>query len=103
MILLICERIPDGVDKKRLAEAVRTHLPHRENSDYIARILERKNHESACESLFALDVLCRAMERLPSPPSLSELILKCGEDGKPYFVDSNIRFNLSHSKGHVAQ
>jgi 4'-phosphopantetheinyl transferase len=42
------------------------------------------------------------MDMLPSRVDKSVLAFDTAEGGKPYFNQSNIRFNLSHSKGYVA-
>ena len=39
---------------------------------------------------------------LPVPIDTSALVLARGERGKPYFLNSPLKFNLSHSRGFVA-
>ena len=103
MILLTCARMPDLLDKNTLAIAVGLLFPAPENQSYIEEIRNRKDDFSACESLFALALLYEQLRELPCPPiDPSSLIFARNEFGKPDFQDSDVKFNISHSKGYVA-
>ena len=103
MILLTSAKMPDGLDKDTLAAAVALMFPNPENEEYVEAIRSRANDVSACESLFALALLYEQIRELSSAPADSaSLIFARSELGKPYFKDSEIRFNISHSHGYVA-
>ena len=102
MILLTASRIPDGLSKSILADTVSLLFPHPDNKDYIENIRERKNDRAACESLFALALLYEQLLSLPCRIDPSALIFDRSELGKPYFKDSRVKFNISHSKGYIA-
>ena len=103
MILLTASKIPQGLDKDTLAEAVRLMFPNPENREYIDEIQSRANRDSACESLFALAMLYDGIVELPTEGAdPSELVFARSKMGKPYFKASKIKFNVSHSKGYVA-
>lgn len=103
MILLTCTKMPVGLDKNTLAYTVGLLFPHPDNREYIETIRSRANPQSACESLFALALLYEQICELPCPPvNMSALIFARNEFGKPYFKDSDLRFNVSHSNGLVA-
>lgn len=102
MILLSCAKLPDGIRKKDIAELVRAKLPNKANDEYIGALEQKNNELSACESLFALNLLCDMIPQLPQKTDTSALILARGEYGKPYFWSSTLKFNLSHSQGYVA-
>ena len=103
MILLTAAKMPDGLDKNTLANAVRLMFPNSENHNYLCEIQNRSSNTSACESLFALALTYDLLLSLPcSLADTSDLIIKRSENGKPYFVNSNVKFNISHSKGYVA-
>ena len=101
MILLTAEKMPDGLDKKILAQAVGLMFSNFENKDFIADIQSRENG-SACESLFAYALLYEQIRELPCHIDTSELVFQRNECGKPYFKGSDVKFNISHSKGYVA-
>lgn len=102
MILLTCAKMPDGLDKNTLAAAVGYMFSDPKNNNYIEEIRARANDISASESLFALALLYEQIKELPCKVDTSRLIFARNENGKPYFRDSDVRFNLSHSKGYVA-
>lgn len=102
MILLSCAKLPDGIRKKDIAELVRAKLPNKANDEYVGALEQKNNELSACESLFALNLLCDMIPQLPQKTDTSALILARGEYGKPYFLNSTLKFNLSHSRGYVA-
>ena len=102
MILLSCSKLPEEIDKKELAALVRAKLPNKANDEYISALEQKNNELSACESLFALNLLCDMIPQLPQKTETSALILARGECGKPYFWGSTLKFNLSHSQGYVA-
>ena len=102
MILLTAAKMPDGLDKNILADAVGLMFSNSKNEGYISEIRERANDSSACESLFALALLYEQIRELPCHIDTSELIFARNECGKPYFKSSDVKFNISHSKGYVA-
>ena len=102
MILLSAAKMPKGLDKNTLADTVSLLFSHRDNTEYLELIRQRKNDESACESLFALALLYELIFSLPATVDPSKLIFARSDMGKPYFVNSDLKFNLSHSKGYVA-
>ena len=102
MILLTSSRMPDGLSKSILADTVSLLFPHPDNKDYIENIRERKNDRAAYESLFALALLYEQLLSLPCRIDTSNLIFERSELGKPYFKDSRVKFNISHSKGYIA-
>lgn len=102
MILLTCTKMPDSLNKSTLATAVGLLFPNPENEKYLQEIINRKNEASACESLFALALLYEQIKELPCPRvDPKALIFKRNDYGKPYFQNSKLQFNISHSKGHV--
>ena len=101
MILLTASKIPEGLDKNTLATTVSLLFPSAENDDYIENIRSRSNDSSAFESLFALALLYDLVTELGICDT-SDLKFERSEIGKPYFSDSKIKFNISHSKGYVA-
>ena len=100
MILLSCAKLPEGISKSELASLTKAKLPSKANLGYIDALEQKKNDLSACESLYALNLLCDMIACLPVPTS--ELILSRGKHGKPCFLNSTLKFNLSHSRGFVA-
>ena len=102
MILLTASKIPQGLDKNTLAEAVRLMFPNPDNREYIEEIQSRSGSDSACESLFALAMLYDGIYELPSADiDTASLVFARSEMGKPYFKASEIKFNVSHSKGYA--
>ena len=99
MILLRCAKLPERSGRSDLARLVRSKLPHKSNDDYISTLESKTNPLSACESLYALNLLCDMIQQLPIKTDPSTLVLARGKFGKPYFVDSALRFNISHSRG----
>lgn len=102
MILLTAAKMPDGLDKSILADAVGLMFSNPENKEYFEKIRKRDSESSACESLFALALLYEQICNLPCPVDASTLVFEQGECGKPYFKDSDVKFNVSHSKSYVA-
>ena len=101
MILLTASKMPEGLDKDTLATTVSLLFPSSGNEEYIEKIRSRSNDTSATESLFALALLYDLITEL-GVADTSKLRFARSEIGKPYFVDSEIKFNVSHSKGYVA-
>ena len=102
MILLTSAKMPEGLDKNTLASAVSLMFPSPENRDFIERMREKTLESSACESLFALTLLYEQIRDLPQTHGdTKDLVFLRNPMGKPYFKDSDIRFNVSHSKGFV--
>ena len=103
MILLTAAKMPSELDKNTLSCAVRSMFSNPLNESYINEISSRANESSAVESLFALALLYDLILSLPCHNTHpSSLVLARAEGGKPYFKDSEIKFNVSHSKGYVA-
>ena len=102
MILLTAARMPEGLDKDTLAMTVLLLFPSPENEEYIEKLRSKTHTPSACESLFALALVYEQLRELTGcVGDTSNLILARNKMGKPYFKDSDIRFNVSHSKGYV--
>ena len=101
MILLTSAKMPDGLDKHVLASAVGLMFSNESNREYIEKI-ESRADIPATESLFALALLYEQILTLPCPVDTSSLVFERGAMGKPYFKDSDVKFNISHSHGYVA-
>ena len=102
MILLTCASLPDGISKETLLSVVSMLFSHKGNFEYLNRIANSTNLASANESLFALSLLYELICQLPRPVDTSSLIFGRSDGGKPYFRNSDIHFNVSHSHGYVA-
>ena len=102
MILLCCKRLPENISRSELALRVRLGFPNKANADYITSLEQKASTESALESLLALSTLRDLIPQLPCDINAAELVLSRTESGKPYFLNSNLKFNLSHSGGVVA-
>ena len=103
MILLTASKMPEGLDKDILATSISLMFPNPDNDEYINALRDRSNNASAFESLYALALLYEQIRSLPSlPTDTSELIFARNKMGKPYFKNSAIKFNISHSKGYIA-
>ena len=101
MILLTSAKMPDGLQKHTLASAVGLMFSNENNREYIEKI-ENRADTPACESLFALALLYEQILSLPCRVDTSSLVFDRNEMGKPYFKDSDVKFNISHSHGYVA-
>ena len=102
MIYLTCKKIPDGTTAVGLYEqALSAFKSCPENTDYIKQIYNRCD-KSAIESLFALCVLAELTAHTDISPNSNQLTLARTDSGKPYFINSNWQFNISHSGEHVA-
>ena len=102
MILLSCAKLPENPDKAELARVVRLTLSNEANFGYISALEQKENECAARESLYALALLCRSLSLFPIHTNAAELTLARNENGKPYFLNSSLKFNLSHSEGIVA-
>ena len=103
MILLTALKMPRELDRDLLRNVVEKLFSNEKNKDFFESIAKRDDSSSACESLFAYSLLYEQILSLPcrtSPPS--DLILARNENGKPFFENSDVKFNISHSKGYVA-
>lgn len=83
-----------------LSDCVKSAFPNAENKQYFDVIFARKNQDSVKESLSALLLLSYLTGKYDVKNS--SFILKRGEGGKPYFLDSSLNFSLSHSNGYAA-
>ena len=101
MILLTSAKMPDGLDKHVLASAVGLMFSNESNREYIEKI-ESRADIPATESLFALALLYEQILTLPCPVDASSLVFERSAMGKPYFKDSDVKFNISHSHGYVS-
>ena len=101
MILLTSARLPDSLSRMALSQAARMLFPHEGNREYFDSI-DKRADLPAVESLFALTLLYDQIRMLPSDIDTAKLVLARSEMGKPYFEDSPVKFNVSHSKGYVA-
>ena len=102
MILLTAAKVPEGLDKNILASAVFLMFSNPENEKYIREIKDRQDTSAACESLFALALVYGQIRDLPCRIDTSRLVFRRNGCNKPYFADSPVKFNISHSKGYVA-
>ena len=101
MILLTSAKMPDGLEKHTLASAVGLMFSNESNREYIEKI-EGRADIPASESLFALALLYDQILSLPCRVDTSSLVFERNAMGKPYFKDSDVKFNISHSHGYVA-
>ena len=101
MILLTGAKMPDRLDKHTLASAVGLMFSNESNREYIEKI-ENRADIPACESLFALALLYEQILSLPCCIDTSSLVFERNAMGKPYFRGSDVKFNISHSRGYVA-
>ena len=101
MILLTSAKMPDRLEKHTLASAVGLMFPNKSNREYLEKI-ENRADIPACESLFALALLYEQILSLPRYVDTSNLVFERNVMGKPYFRDSDVKFNISHSHGYVA-
>ena len=101
MILLTSARLPDSLSRTALSQAARMLFPHEGNREYFDSI-DKRADLPAVESLFALTLLYDQIRMLPSDIDTAKLVLARSEMGKPYFADSPVKFNVSHSKGYIA-
>ena len=102
MIYLCFANIPDKLSPYDAAIAATSFFVGESNSAYFQNIKSRISG-SAVESLYAYALLGRMIkEHFPlelqgvDPP-----VLKRGQNGKPYFANSQLKFSISHSKGFV--
>ena len=102
MIILLSSKLPQGLSMSEMSVELNKLFPACGNSDYFTGKLHERSEEGSRESLYALLLLSKAMDMLPSRVDKSVLAFDTVEGGKPCFKQSNIRFNLSHSKGYVA-
>ena len=98
MILVSFAKVTAARDE--LEESARRAFPAKGSQEYIDRVAERKNDTSAAESLTALILLSRLMQKLGV--DTDDLTLCRNSDGRPYFENSAIDFSISHSHGAVA-
>lgn len=102
MILLTAAKMPEGLDKNTLAGLAEALFPADENREYLNDIKSRTDTRAALESLFALSLLYEQIRSLPTTDTdTRDLVLARAKNGKPYFINSEIKFNISHSKGYV--
>ena len=101
MILLTSARLPDSLSRHALSATVRLLFPNEGNREYFEGI-DKRADLPATESLFALTLLYDQIRMLPIAIDTAKLVFARSELGKPYFVDSPVKFNVSHSKGYVA-
>ena len=101
MTYLCCSSLPDFFSVENTAVLLKSRFCGRENTEYIDKIANRVP-SAAAEGLYALTLLSKMLD-LYFPEELhGNLILARSENGKPYFVNSPIRFSISHSGGIVA-
>jgi len=102
MIALTCAKMPDSLNKYVLEQAIEMLFSRTENQEYFENISNRKNDFAICESFFALALLYDLFSHLPCRIDPSKLIFSKEDSGKPFFVNSDIKFSISHSCGYVA-
>ena len=102
MILVCFVKVPTDACADRLLSAVRRAFG-KKNEQYIAQIESKKSEQGKIEGLAALLCLKALLDELNIGESaLTHLKLARNENGKPYFENSTLQFNLSHSHGYVA-
>ncbi len=101
MIYLYCSALPKGFSAEKAAISLKKRFSGNENAEYIDKIANRIP-SAAAEGLYALDILSKMIEEHFPDTDLENIILSRGENGKPYFKNSRLDFNLSHSGGIVA-
>lgn len=100
MTLVAYTKIRPYIDTEELWTRAKNAFPHTENDEYFCSIKSRKNQDSIKESLCALLVLAELIKRAEFDPA--NLILSRQDSGKPHFLNSQIEFSLSHSRGYAA-
>ena len=103
MIYICCRSVPNKLSLTEAALAVASLFPDESNSVYFEKIKSRIE-ESAKDSLYAYTVLGEMISNhFPAANQADNpLILSRNENGKPYFINSKLKFSISHSKGVVA-
>lgn len=86
--------------REELEERARLAFPAKGSQEYIDRVAERNNDISAAESLTALILLSRSIQKIGM--DTENLALCRDSNGRPFFEDSTIDFSISHSHGAVA-
>ena len=99
MVYLCCAPLPDDFSLKNSALSLKARLGE-ENNEYIDKVANRIP-SAAAEGLYALSLLLKMLDRYFPLESKSIKLLR-NENGKPYFENSAIQFNISHSRGVVA-
>lgn len=100
MIFLYCSSLPDDFNAVQAEQDLKGFFSGNESREFIKQIVSRKD---SAESLFAYSLLMRIIDDRATELNYSgePLILSRGSSGKPFFSDSHIKFNISHSKGYV--
>lgn len=104
MVYLYCSKIPKNFSPETTAEKLKNFFKGKSNQEYIEDLKKKKDPMSSSESLYALLLLSKIIEndRIKLCGHACGLTLARNEAGKPYFVDSPLKFSISHSKGLVA-
>ena len=94
MVYILIEKLPQTFDAQRSAEALMDIF----GKEHVERILTKGHPLSRDESLFALELLERAVGG--HFPDTRDLTITRTEGGKPYFAREDApRFSISHSEG----
>lgn len=102
MIYLYCAEIPEELSLSKVAEYLQAYFDGEENRRYIEKIKNR-SQTGAAEGLFSLFLLSKIIDdNFSAVRGLQPLVLARADSGKPYFIDSKLKFSISHSKGFVA-
>lgn len=99
MIYLCCAPLPDEFSLGDTAFSLKERLGE-ENSEYIDKIANRLP-SAASEGLYALSLLLKMLDKY-LPQESRKIKLLRNVNGKPYFENSTVSFNISHSGGVVA-
>ena len=102
MVAVLCSNLPDKFTADEAVKDALSLFRAEANRDYFETLKKNKNSDSIKESFFAINLLAEAIDMLPCRCDKDSLVLKKTDSGKPYFVCSDIRFSISHSKGRVA-
>lgn len=80
----------ENIDELRIKAKSFSHIPYEKNSDYLEKILSKKNLPSVSESLAALEALDFLLKK--------EQTLEKDENGRPHIIgNETIDFSLSHT------
>ncbi len=96
MINIFVSKIPQPFDIHGAEENFKTNFPARENQIYLESILKRTNPTSKEQSLYALEILLRAIPIVLFKNDYPKLMRS--PSGKPYFDGEPVHFSISHDK-----
>jgi phosphopantetheinyl transferase len=101
MIALLCATLPQSLTADEAVKEALSLFPSRENGSYFDKLRGEKSDEGVKESFFAIVTLAAALKMLSRRINTENLIFAKSKTGKPFFVNSEVRFSISHSRGRV--